>query len=56
MRELERDGRVWRTVHAVALPHTDYALTPVGKSLKTLVQDLDRWGPGRRLMGLSGAG
>ncbi|MDF1504639.1 helix-turn-helix domain-containing protein [Roseisolibacter sp. H3M3-2] len=33
LRQMERDGLVTRTVHAVVPPRVDYALTPLGESL-----------------------
>jgi DNA-binding HxlR family transcriptional regulator len=43
LRGLERDGLVGRTVHAVVPPRVDYALTPLGTSLLTLVGALESW-------------
>jgi DNA-binding HxlR family transcriptional regulator len=43
LRGLERDGLVFRTVHAVVPPRVDYALTPMGKTLLATVMDLARW-------------
>jgi DNA-binding HxlR family transcriptional regulator len=33
LRQMERDGLVLRTVHAVVPPRVDYKLTPLGESL-----------------------
>lgn len=44
LRELEDDGLVSRTAYAEAPPRTEYRLTPVGESLKSLIRDFDRWG------------
>ncbi|MFT4089825.1 MAG: helix-turn-helix domain-containing protein [Asticcacaulis sp.] len=33
LRQMERDGMLTRTVHAVVPPRVDYALTPLGASL-----------------------
>lgn len=33
LRQMERDGLLTRTVHAVVPPRVDYALTPLGNSL-----------------------
>jgi len=43
LRELERDGLVRRTVHAVVPPRVDYALTPLGDALGEAVCDIWRW-------------
>lgn len=44
LRELEEAGLVSRTVHPVVSPHVDYALTPLGHSLKPVVVALEAWG------------
>jgi DNA-binding HxlR family transcriptional regulator len=44
VRELERDGLLTRTVHAVVPPQVDYTLTPLGLSLAPILQELDQWG------------
>ena len=44
LRELEEAGLVSRTVHPVVPPHVDYALTPLGQSLKPVVMALEAWG------------
>lgn len=44
LRELEEAGLVSRTVHPVVPPHVDYALTPLGQSLKPVVVALEAWG------------
>ena len=51
LRDLESLGIVSRTVHAVVPPHVDYALTPLGKSLKPILEAMHSWGEvqGRRL-------
>src|SRR5215468_3614449 len=40
LRNLERDGLVLRTVHAVVPPRVDYELTPLGLSLLDTIQPL----------------
>lgn len=44
LRELEDCGLVSRTVHPVVPPRVDYALTPLGETLKPVVQALSAWG------------
>lgn len=43
LRELERDGLVKRTVYPVVPPHTEYALTDLGRSLEEIVHNLGGW-------------
>ena len=43
LRELERHGLVARTVYPVVPPHTEYELTPLGRSLEDIVHDLGGW-------------
>lgn len=43
LRQLERDGLVERTVHAVVPPRVDYALTPLGRTLHRTIQSLVTW-------------
>jgi DNA-binding HxlR family transcriptional regulator len=44
LRELEADGLVSRTVHAVVPPHVEYALTPLGRSLTPVLDAMAAWG------------
>lgn len=43
LRQLERDGLVHRTVHAVVPPRVDYQLTPLGATLLDAVAPLVAW-------------
>jgi DNA-binding HxlR family transcriptional regulator len=43
LRGLERDGLVTRTVYPQVPPRVEYALTPLGRTLRTLVRDLIDW-------------
>src|SRR4051812_34060856 len=43
LRGLERDGIVARTVYPVVPPRVDYALTPLGTTLRQLVRGLVDW-------------
>jgi DNA-binding HxlR family transcriptional regulator len=43
LRNLERDGLVTRTVTPSIPPRVDYALTPLGDSLRVPVMGLGRW-------------
>lgn len=44
LRDLEADGLVTRTVYAEVPPRVEYSLTPLGDSLRPLVEALDTWG------------
>lgn len=46
LRELERDGLLNRTVYPVVPPKTEYALTPLGKTLIPVLDSLCDWGNG----------
>jgi DNA-binding HxlR family transcriptional regulator len=43
LRGLERNGLVQRTVYPVVPPHTEYALTELGRSLEDIVYRLGLW-------------
>jgi DNA-binding HxlR family transcriptional regulator len=43
LRDLERDGLVSRTVHAVVPPKVEYRITPMGQSLTQAVSVLLNW-------------
>lgn len=43
LRQMERDGLVWREVHPVIPPHVDYGLTPLGESLSDALCSLWHW-------------
>src|ERR1700748_233421 len=43
LRGLERDGILTRTVHAAVPPRVDYALTPLGHTLRTAIGQLVSW-------------
>jgi DNA-binding HxlR family transcriptional regulator len=44
LRRMEEDGIVSRTVYPVVPPHTEYELTPLGRSIVPPLQALCRWG------------
>jgi len=44
VRELERDGLLSRKVYPVVPPKVEYELTALGRSLETILRDLDEWG------------
>ena len=43
LRNLERDGLVSRTVYPVVPPRVDYALTPLGRTLRDIIGPLMAW-------------
>ena len=43
LQELEGDGLVLRTAHAVVPPHVDYELTPLGREAAAHLVPLIRW-------------
>jgi DNA-binding HxlR family transcriptional regulator len=44
LRELEHSGLVSRTVYPVVPPRVEYALTPLGSTLKPVIRALAAWG------------
>jgi DNA-binding HxlR family transcriptional regulator len=44
VRELERDNLLSRKVYPVVPPKVEYELTEIGKSLESILKDLDNWG------------
>lgn len=48
LRQLEKDGFVSRKVHAEVPPRVEYTLTPQGRTLLPLLEEIAKWG---RMMG-----
>ncbi|ADY63920.1 MULTISPECIES: winged helix-turn-helix transcriptional regulator [Rhizobium/Agrobacterium group] len=44
LRELEEAGLISRTVFPVVPPRVDYALTPLGETMKPVISALKSWG------------
>ncbi len=44
LRELERDGILSRTIYAELPPRVEYAITPLGDSLLSVVDAMSAWG------------
>lgn len=43
LRAMERDGLLTRTIYAEVPPRVEYALTPLGQSLRTPIEAVARW-------------
>jgi DNA-binding HxlR family transcriptional regulator len=48
LRELERDGVIDRTVHAVVPPRVEYSLSKYGETLRPLLLSMCEWGKKHR--------
>jgi len=44
LRELEREGILLRKVYAQVPPKVEYSLTPLGRSLETVLDAMHQWG------------
>ena len=44
LRALENDGLIERTVYAEVPPRVEYTLSPLGKSLKPILDAMQEWG------------
>lgn len=44
LRQLEKDGVVYRNVYPVVPPRVEYSLTKIGKSLKPILDAMCKWG------------
>lgn len=44
LRELERDGIIYRQIHDQVPPKVEYFLTPLGQTLKPIIDALHEWG------------
>lgn len=49
LRAMEADGLLTRTVYPEIPPHVEYELTPLGHSLKPVLDTLAQWGEGYQL-------
>jgi DNA-binding HxlR family transcriptional regulator len=47
LREMEQDGLVGRTIHAEVPPRVEYQLTPLGKTLRPVIDAMYSWGKQR---------
>lgn len=48
LREMERDGIVWRKVYPQVPPKVEYSLTTTGQSLRPVVWAMCRWAKKRK--------
>ncbi len=46
LRQMEESGLLTRTVYHEVPPHVEYALTELGRSLKPVLDAMQRWGEG----------
>ena len=44
LRNLEREGLITRTVHALAPSHVEYRISPHGESVRPLIHAVRHWG------------
>lgn len=44
LRSLEADGLVERKVYATVPPTVEYKLSTVGKSIKPMIEEMEKWG------------
>lgn len=44
LRDLEKDGLIYRKVYPVVPPKVEYKLSDRGKSLEKILRSLDKWG------------
>ena len=44
LRDMEADGIVHREVYAQVPPKVEYSLTPLGESLKPIIDEMHKWG------------
>ncbi len=44
LREMENDGIILRKVYPQVPPKVEYSLTPLGKSLGRILEDMSAWG------------
>lgn len=44
LRSMEKDGLITRTVFAEVPPRVEYALSPLGESMRPVLDAMERWG------------
>ncbi|MDO5088931.1 MAG: helix-turn-helix domain-containing protein [Leptotrichiaceae bacterium] len=48
LREMEKNGLLTRKVFPEVPPRVEYTLTEIGRSLSTILDEMDKWGTGYR--------
>lgn len=46
LRAMEKDGLITRTVFAEVPPHTEYALSELGNTMRPIIESMATWGTG----------
>lgn len=44
LRSMEADGIVTRTVYPEVPPHVEYSLSPLGESMRPVIEAMEQWG------------
>ncbi len=44
LRSMEEDGLITRTVYAEVPPRVEYALSPLGETLRPIIRSMESWG------------
>ena len=44
LRSMEKDGLVTRTVYPEVPPRVEYSLSPLGESMRPIIQAMEQWG------------
>ena len=44
LRSMENDGIITRTVYPEVPPRVDYALSPLGESMRPIIKAMEEWG------------
>ncbi len=44
LRSMEKDGIITRTVYPEVPPRVEYALSPLGESMRPIIQSMEQWG------------
>lgn len=50
LRAMEEDGIITRTVYAEVPPRVEYALSPLGESMKPILDAMEQWGTEYKMM------
>lgn len=44
LRSMEADGLITRTVYPEVPPHVEYALSPLGETMRPIIGSMEQWG------------